>query len=101
VIRGQADSHLFEYSDSEVGLMIISDGKDIRTRRWTGIRKKCIAVGMTLRQNAEDEGASDPNSRQQARLAIKVTGARPKRQLSPEHRRSSLRLASRSVGTTL
>jgi hypothetical protein len=43
---------------------------------------------MTLRQNGDDEGALsfDPNNRQQARLAIKVTGARPKRQLSPEHR---------------
>jgi hypothetical protein len=68
--------------------MILSDGKDTRTRRWSGIRKKCLAAGMILRQNAEDEGALsfDPNNRQQLRLAIKLSGARPKRQLSPEHR---------------
>ena len=88
VIRGQAGCHLYEYSDSELGLIVLSDAKDARPRRWAGIRKKCLAVGMTLRQNGDDEGALsfDPNNRKQARLAIKVSGARPKRQLSPEHR---------------
>ena len=88
VIRGQSGCHLYEYSDSELGLMVLSDPKDARPRRWAGIRKKCFAAGMTLRQNGDDEGALsfDPKNRQQARLAIKITGARPKRQLSPEHR---------------
>jgi len=88
VIRGQAGCHLYEYNDSELGLMILSDAKDARPRRWTGIRKKCLAAGMTIRQDAEDEGALsfNPANRQQARLAIKVTGVRPKRQLSPERR---------------
>ncbi len=88
VIRGQAGCQLYEYSDSELGLMILSKAKEPRPRRWAGIREKCLEAGMTLRQNAEDEGAFsfDPNNRQQARLAIKVTGARPKRQLSPAHR---------------
>jgi hypothetical protein len=88
VIRGQAGCHLYEYSDSELGLMILSDEEDTRTRRWTGIRKKCLAMGMTLRQNGEDEGALsfNPANRQQSRLAIRVTGVRPKRQLSPEHK---------------
>jgi hypothetical protein len=39
---------------------------------------------MTLLQNGDDEGALsfDPPNRKQAALAIKVTGAGPKRQLS-------------------
>jgi len=43
---------------------------------------------MKLRQNGDDEGAFsfDPNNREQARLAIKVTGERPKRRISPERR---------------
>jgi hypothetical protein len=88
VIRGQAGCHLYEYSDSELGLMVLSDAKEARPRRWTAIRKKCLAAGMTLRENGDDEGALsfDPKNQQQARLAIKVTGARPKRQLFPEHR---------------
>jgi hypothetical protein len=86
IIRGHADCHLYEYGDGELALMILSDGEHVR--RWAGIRKKCLAAGMTLRQNGDDEGALsfDPNNRQQARLAIKIAGARPKRQLSPEHR---------------
>lgn len=88
VICGQAGCHLYEYSDSELGLMVLCDSEDPRPRRWSGIRKKCIAAGMTLRQNAEDEGALsfDPNNREQSRVAIKITGLRPKRRLSPEHR---------------
>jgi hypothetical protein len=43
---------------------------------------------MTLLQNGDDEGALsfDPTNRKQAALAIKVTGARPKRQLSAAHK---------------
>lgn len=88
VIHGQAGCHLYEYNDSELGLMLLSDPKNARPRRWAGIRKKCLEAAMTLRQDGEDEGALSfhPNNREQARVAIKVTGARPKRKLSPEHR---------------
>ena len=88
IIRGRDGCHLYEYSDSELGLLVSSEANDPRPRRWTGIRKRCLAAGMTLRQNGDDEGALsfDPNNRKQARLAIKVSSARPKRQLSPEHR---------------
>jgi hypothetical protein len=43
---------------------------------------------MTVRQNGDDEGAVsfDPANKEQASLAIKLIGARPKRRLSPEHR---------------
>jgi hypothetical protein len=86
VVRGQDGCHLYEYGEGEIGLMILSDGT--HGRRWAGIRKKCVAAGMTLRQNGDDEGSLsfNPTSRKQSRLAIKVTGARPKRRLSPEHR---------------
>src|SRR5262249_42288449 len=65
VVRGQAGCHLYEYSNSELGLMILCNGEEPRPRLWSGIRKKCIAAGMALRQNAEDEGALsfDPNNR--------------------------------------
>ena len=43
---------------------------------------------MTLRQNGDSEGSLsfDPSNREQAKLAIKIAGARPKRVLSPEHK---------------
>ena len=55
---------------------------------------------MTLRQNGEDEGALsfNPANRQQSRLAIKLTGARPKRQLSPEHRAKLLAVGFQKRG---
>jgi|GEM_PF-1212436 len=88
VIRGQAGCQLYEYDEGELGLLVISQGQNPRPRRWIAIRKKCLEAGMTLRQNGDDEGALcfDPNNRQQSRLAIKIAGCRPKRQLSPEHR---------------
>lgn len=100
VIRGQGGCHLYEYSDSELGVMILSDGDDSRPRRWSGIRKKCLAAGMILRQDAEDEGALsfDPNNKQQSRLAIKVTGVRPKRRLSLEHRAKLLAVGFQKRG---
>ena len=39
VIRGRAGCHLYEYGDSELGLMVLSCTKDARPRRWTGIRR--------------------------------------------------------------
>lgn len=100
VIPGQAGCHLYEYSDSELGLMVLSEAKDPRPHRWAGIRKKCLAADMTLRQNGDDEGALsfDSNNRKQARLAIKVSGARPKRQLSPEHRAKLLAVGFQKRG---
>jgi hypothetical protein len=88
VIRGRAGCHLYEHDEGELGLLVLREGQDPRPRRWAAIREKCLAAGMTLRQNGHDEGSVtfDPDNRQQSRLAIKIAGARPKRQLSPEHR---------------
>jgi hypothetical protein len=84
VIEGEAGCHLYEYSDSEFGLMILSDGKNIAARRWTVLLKKCLKAGMTLRQNGDDEGSVsfNPSNLQQARLAIRLIGIRPKRSVS-------------------
>jgi hypothetical protein len=95
VIHGQAGCHLYEYDEGELGLLVLSEVQNPPPRRWAAIRKKCLAAGMILRQNGDDEGALsfDPNNRQQSRLAIKIAGARPKRQLSPEHRARLLAVA--------
>jgi hypothetical protein len=82
--------HLYEYSPTEVGLMILPLGGNPRPRLWNSTREKCIAAGMTLRQNGDAEGALsfDPANQGQAKLAIRVAGARPKRQLSNERRQA-------------
>src|SRR2546428_11977867 len=69
VISGRL-GQLYEYSSSELGVMIIPSG-DPRPRLWRLIREKCLATGMTLRQNGDAEGtlSFDPTNRAQARLA--------------------------------
>lgn len=104
IIRGQAGCHLYEYDEGELGLLVLSEGQKPRPRRWAAIHKKCLAAGMTLRQNGDDEGALsfDPDNRQQSRLAIKIAGARPKRRLSAEHRAKLLAVGfQRRVNLTL
>jgi hypothetical protein len=77
---------IYQYSDDELALMLC--GGQTGTGYWARVRSKCLAAGMTLRQNGDDEGALsfDPTNKNQAALAIKVTGARPTRRLSAEHR---------------
>ncbi len=76
---------IYDYSESELALIVC--GGAAGTGRWARVRKKCIAAGMTLRQNGDDEGALSfsPANGQQSILAIKVIGARRRRRLSPEH----------------
>ena len=66
IIPGRVGFHLYEYSDAELALMLC--GGPIHTGRWARVRSKCLAAGMTLRQNGEDEGALsfDPTNREQA-----------------------------------
>jgi hypothetical protein len=58
--------------------------------KWTNAKKKLTAAGFTIRQNAETEGMAlfDPEDKAQARFAFKITGARIRRQLSPEKRQA-------------
>ncbi|MFL6437712.1 MAG: hypothetical protein ACJ71Q_09045 [Terriglobales bacterium] len=78
---------IYEFSSQQLGVVFMPPGKP-RARLWNKTRERCIATGMTLRQNGDAEGALsfDPRNREQAKLAIRVTGVRPKRQLSPEHK---------------
>lgn len=77
---------IYECSDTELALMLCGGPAGIG--RWSRVRSRCLTAGMTLRQNGDDEGALsfDPANREHAALAVKVTGARPKRKLSAEHK---------------
>jgi hypothetical protein len=79
--------HIYEYSPSELGVMILPPG-DHRPRLYTAIKKKCLSSGMILRQDCDAEGALsfDPENKRQARTAIKAAQVRPKKKISKAHK---------------
>jgi hypothetical protein len=76
--------HIHEHGDGRCGVMLVFDS----ARKWNNAKKTLTASGFTIKQNAETEGTAlfDPENKAQAKLAIKITGARIRRQLSPEKR---------------
>ena len=83
--------NLYQYSSIELGLMVLPPSSS-HPRLWNSIREKCLAAGMTLRQNGDTEGSVsfDPTNQDQAKLAIKLAKVRPKWQMSPERREAQL-----------
>jgi hypothetical protein len=55
---------------------------------WAYVRKRLIAAGFRVIQNGDWEGAAlfDPHNANQARLAIRIIGAKRKRELSEAQR---------------
>lgn len=72
--------HIFEYSSSRMGLVFMPR----RPKVWKNMSRRLVAAGFEIRQNGDWEGMAtfDPANPAQARLAIKVIGARKKRQAS-------------------
>jgi hypothetical protein len=84
-------SHIYEYSDDELGVMFASYAtvhEPPRPRLWNTHSRKALAAGMTLRQNGDAEGAFsfDPANPVQAKLAIRVAGVKRKRRITEEQR---------------
>ncbi len=69
--------HLYHHDDSTLGLFFMPE----RPRRWSHARRKLEAAGLTIWQNGDDEGSAsfDPANTVQARLALKVIRAKPRR----------------------
>jgi len=87
VIAGRIDeSNIYEYGDNELGVMFITGNKPPRTGLFNKFRAACLAVGMTLRQVGDAEGAFsfDPTDPKQAKVAIRGIRARVKRQMTSE-----------------
>jgi len=82
IIHGRVGD-LYEYDQEELGVIFLN----LTLKKWGSIRRQCQSAGMIIRQNGDSEGALsfDPSNAAQARLAIRLAKARPKRRLSPEH----------------
>jgi len=78
--------HIYEHSETQLGLLFMPTAP--RARLWSATKAKGTAAGMLLRQNAESEGTMlfDHNNPEQARLAVTLVRARPKRVLTEEQR---------------
>lgn len=105
VISGRR-GHLYAYSETELGVMILSQGNsNPRIRLWNSVRQVCMEAGMSLLQNGDSEGALsfNPANREHAKLAMRLASVRPKRQMSMERRQAQLsilekaRLARKSI----
>lgn len=85
IIAGKL-GHLYEHSDTQLGLLFMPTVP--RARLWSVTKAKGTAAGMVVRQNADSEGTLlfDANSAEQARLAVSLVRARPKRVLTDEQR---------------
>lgn len=84
-------SHIYEYSDTELGVMYVSYNnvfEPARPRVWNAHSRKALAAGMTLRQNGDAEGAFsfDPANPVQAKLAIRIAGVKAKRRMTEEQK---------------
>ena len=80
VIPGKL-GHVYEHGSATFGLMFMPD----KARLWKYARRRLEAADFTIWQDGDEEGSAlfDPTSPAQARLALKVVGARRNRRASP------------------
>jgi len=74
IIPGIDDRNIYEYDGTRLGVMYMDSlAKDHSTHR-----KQCVAAGMEVTQDGDDEFAAvfDPSNEKQAKLAVKVAGCR-------------------------
>lgn len=74
-------NHIYDTGDGRLAVCLM-----LRTKtRWTYAKKKLRAAGFVIHQDGDTEGTAsfDPANQTQARLAIRITGAKAKRRSSP------------------
>jgi hypothetical protein len=85
---------IYGFSSHRFGVMFMLPTE----RQWNSRRRECERAGMTCIQDGDTEGTLlfDPENRDQAKTAIKLVGARQKRQLSPEARKLAIENAAKA-----
>jgi hypothetical protein len=75
---------IYEYSEEELAVMVIPDPP--RRGLWVRSRAKFLALGMTVIQDGDQEGAVtfDPENTGQAKAAIQAVRCKKIQKLSPE-----------------
>lgn len=80
----EGDSHVFEYADDLLGVMIMPHTGT--AHRWRTARAAFLAAGMAITQNGDAEGVAtfDPNNADQVRLALRYARVRRKKTVSKD-----------------
>lgn len=85
-IRGK-DGAILEYGSGRFAVTVEHSGPltHASSTRWAARRRTCLAAGMEVSQDGDDEGACtfDPADKRQASAALKVAGAAKRRKASP------------------
>jgi len=79
--------HIYEWVNSELAVIFITPAtKPARAFFWLKHRDSGMAAGMRIIQNGDAEGCLgfDPTQPAEAKIALKLAGAKRKRQVSPE-----------------
>ncbi len=79
--RVEYRNHIYEHGDDgTLGVCLMFPTK----ARWTYAKKKLLAAGFVIRLDGDTEGTAlfDPADFQQARLAIRIVGAKRRRALT-------------------
>lgn len=94
ILQGK-DAHIYAFSEIRLGICLECGS----TKGWNAGRQKLETAGFRITQDAEREGCAlfDPANSEQARLALKLTGVRKRRKLTPElvQRLARMRLKAR------
>jgi hypothetical protein len=85
--------YVYQHDSETLGLLFMPD----RPRLWPRARRKLEAAGLIIWQDGDLEGSAlfDPANTVQARLALKVVGAKRKRTLTPEQRAAKTAILER------
>lgn len=76
---------IYDFGRGQFGALFMFD----TPRPWNSRRQECEKAGMRIVQDGDTEGTLlfDPENKDQAKTAIRLVGARQRRQLSPEQRK--------------
>src|ERR1700758_3198729 len=86
VIRGRKRHQIFDNGDGRLGVLLVFSSP----KKWNNCRKLVTAAGFQSRQDASTEGTAlfNPGDDEQSKLAIKITGVRPKLALTTEQKKA-------------
>jgi hypothetical protein len=87
IIPGK-DGHVWQYDEDTLAVTLL----ELKPRAWTLRKQACLAVGMEVTQDGDNEGTClfDPTDSEQVRVALKVAQAKRKRVLSQDQRAALL-----------